>query len=100
MSRTRRKVTQADAAELVSAWQSSGRALPEWCAAHGLDGRSLRYWADRVSAPTAIRVMEVNLASPPVPASLRLSVEDVTIEVPDGFTAQTLSRVLAVVRGC
>jgi hypothetical protein len=100
MTLRRRKITEAEAAELLAAWRSSKRALPDWCAAHGVDGRSLRYWAGRLSAATSIRVMEVTMAVPSGPPSLRLSVEDLTIEVPDGFTAETLTRVLAVVRGC
>jgi len=100
VAQRRRKVAQGEAAELVSAWRTSKRALPDWCATHGIDGRSLRYWADRLSVPTSIRLMEVTVAPPRVAANLRVSLGDVTIEVPDDFTADTLARVLAVVRGC
>lgn len=96
----RRKVTVDEAAELVSAWRASKRALPEWCATHGIDGRSLRYWADRLSSPTSIRLMEVTVAPSRVPSALRVCIDEVTIEVPDDVNADTLAGVLAVVRGC
>ena len=100
MAQRRRKVTEGEASEFVSAWLTSKLALPEWCAAHGIDGRSLRYWAGRLSTPTSIRVMEVTVAPPRVPSTLRVSIDDVTIEVPDDFTIDTLARLLSVVRGC
>lgn len=95
----RRKVTAGEAAELVSAWRASQLALPAWAAVHGIDGRSLSYWAGRLSVPTSIRVMEVTAALPRERPPLRVFIDDVTIEVLDDFTADTLARVLTVVRG-
>jgi len=43
MAQPRRKVTEKEAAELVAARRAPRRALPAWCASHGIDGRSLRY---------------------------------------------------------
>ena len=100
MAARRRKVTAEEAAEMVSAWRTSQLALPEWCATHGIDGRSLRYWAGRLSMPTAIHMVEVTAALPRERPTLRVSIDDVNIEVPDDFTADTLARVLSVVRGC
>ena len=106
MAQPRRKITEAESAELVAASRTSKRALPAWCASQGIDGRSLRYWAerldrlDRLDSPASIRVVEVTVAAPASVPVLRLVVEDVTIDVPDGFTAETLSWVLAVVRRC
>ena len=106
MAQPRRKVTEAESAELVAAWRTSKRALPAWCASQGIDGRSFRYWAerldrlDRLDCPASICVVEVTVAAPASVPVLRLVVEDVTIDVPDGFTTETLSRVLAVVRPC
>jgi hypothetical protein len=97
----RRKVNKAEAAELVSAWRTSRQALPTWCAARGLDGRSLRQWARRLlEAPTILQVVEVT--PPPTRAGepVRVLVDEIIIEVPDGFADDTLLRVLRVVRGC
>jgi hypothetical protein len=98
----RRKVTEGEAAELVSAWRASRRALPGWCAAQGLDGRSLRNWVRRLSSPTTIRLMEVAVAPPRASPPLRVLVGDVSIEVPNqmfGATAADASvRVVVVQR--
>ena len=100
MLSARWKVTSKDAEGLVAEWRASKRALPGWCAARGIDGRSLRYWADRLDrAP--LRLLEVTpCPSSQVGSGLRLLVEDVVVEVGDGFLPETLARVLAVVRGC
>lgn len=100
----RRKVKASEASEAVAAWRASKRSLSDWCAAEGIDGRSLGYWAGRLSAePVAIRVVEVS-APPAAPAppgpSLRLHVAGMTVEIPDGFSRSTLTEVLSVVRGC
>ncbi len=100
MPMARRTVTAEEAEGLVAEWRLSKRALPGWCASRGIDGRSLRHWVDRLDrAP--LRLMDV---TPRVPAAgsprLRLFIEDVVVEVGDGFLPDTLARVLAVVRGC
>ncbi len=100
MSAVRRRVTAEEAEGLVAEWRASKRALPTWCASRGIDGRSLRYWADRLDrAP--LRLVDVTPRSQGVQGpGLRLLVEDVVVEVGDGFVPDTLARVLAVVRGC
>ncbi len=100
MSSALRKVTSEEAMGLVAEWRASKRALPSWCASRGIDGRSLRYWADRLDrAP--LRVVDVTpRALATGGAGLRLLVEDVVVEIGDDFVADTLARVLAVVRGC
>lgn len=61
MPSSRRKVKASEASEAVAAWRASKRSLSDWCAAEGIDGRSLGYWAGRLSTePVAIRVVEVS----------------------------------------
>jgi hypothetical protein len=100
MVSARRKVTAEEAERLVAEWRASRRALPAWCATQGIDGRSLRYWANRLDlAP--LRLLDVTPRTQTLHGSgLRLLVDDVIVEVDDGFLAETLARVLAVVRGC
>lgn len=100
MLSARRKVSAEEAEGLVAEWRSSKRALPVWCETRGIDGRSLRYWADRLDrAP--VRLVDVTPRAPSGDRpGLRLLVEDVVVDVPDGFVPDTLTRVLAVVRGC
>jgi hypothetical protein len=100
MVSTRRKVTEAEAEDLVAAWRASNRALPAWCALQGIDGRSLRYWADRLDR-TPLRLLDVTpRATAGDHLGLRLLIDDVVVEIRDGFSADTLTRLLAVVRGC
>jgi hypothetical protein len=45
-------------------------------------------------------MLEVTVPGPSPASVLRLAVEDVTIDVPEGFSADTLARLLAVIRAC
>jgi len=100
MPTTRRKVRPDEADALVAAWRASTLELRDFCAQQSLHGRSLRYWVDRLNAPTQIRMLEVTVPGPSPASVLRLAVEDVTIDVPEGFSADTLARLLAVIRAC
>ena len=100
MPAPRRRITQAEAPELLAEWQASMLPLPGWCAENGVDGRSLRTWAKRLHAPSAVRLLELSLPALAPVAPIRLSLDGVQIDVPDGFNDHTLARVLAVVRGC
>ena len=100
MPTSRRRITQAEAPLPLAEWQASKRPLPEWCAENGVDGRSLRTWANRLHAPSAVRLLELSLPALAPVAPIRLSLGGVQIDVPDGFNDHTLARVLAVVRGC
>lgn len=101
MAATRRTVDESEAEELVAAWRASKRGLSAWCAANGIDGRSLRYWANRLDARTpVIRMVEMVAPTAKESPSIHLQVEDVVLILPDGFQEETLARVLRVVRGC
>lgn len=100
MSAPRRRITQDEAPELLADWRASQQPLRDWCAEHGVDGRSLRYWADRLDRSLPIRLLELATPGSTAPEPLRLTIDGVVIDVPDGFNDQTLARVLAVVRGC
>lgn len=99
---SRRKVRDArEAAQLLAAQADSGLSMSAWCAAEGIDGRSLSAYRSRLPA---VRLLE--LAVPPVatptsaPVVYRLVVADVVLELDDSFRADTLARLLDVVRAC
>jgi hypothetical protein len=102
MGGTRRKVTRAEANVLVAEWRASGKAMPAWCAARGIDGRSLRHWANARGRDAELRVVEMTPATSAASAasSIRLRVEGVTIVVTPGVCETTLARVLRAVRAC
>lgn len=97
----RRKVTEEEARVLVPEWLASGKAMPAWCSARGIDGRSLRFWAGRLDRPPELRVVEM---LPPSAAraegAIRLRVDRVTIVVGASFSQDALTRVLRAVRAC
>ena len=99
MESKRRRVEAGEAKGLVEAWHASGEPLRTWCSRRGIDGRSLRYWADRVSEPV-LRLVELTPPRSAASSGLRVRVQGVTIVVEDHFSDETLARVLRVVRAC
>jgi hypothetical protein len=106
----RRKVPDAETAQAwLAAVQQSGLTPVEWCAEAGVDARSLQCWrlalAKRGARP-ALQFVEVvpragrGAAPAPVPPPLRVHLRDVVVEVAAGFDADTLAKVLRVVRAC
>lgn len=100
MAGERRKVTGGEAERLLRDWRASGEDLPAWCAARGLDGRSLRYWAGRLGAEPLLRVVEMSAPRQASSSGIRLRVDGVVISVPDDVSEVALARVLRAVRGC
>ena len=109
MSR-RRKVPNAETAQAwLDAAERSGLTRAQWCAEAGVDARSLRCWrialARRAARPVA-RFVELvpradhGSALQPVPPALRVLIGDLVIEVASGFHAESLARLLRVVRAC
>lgn len=97
---SRRKVRDAhEAAELLAAQANSGLSMSAWCASEGIDGRSLSAYRSRLPA---VRLLELAVPAPEASGSsvYRLVVADVVVEVDDRFRADTLARLLDVVRAC
>lgn len=107
----RRKVKDAvEASELLRRYAASGVSLSAWCAAEGIDWRSLSGYRNLGVEP--LRLVEVAVSAPPpvppptlappapTPRVYRLVVGAVQVEVGDDFQSDTLSRLLAVVSAC
>jgi hypothetical protein len=100
MNHARRRVTDAEEAQtLLDAWQDSGMAFRAFCAAHRVDGRSLRSWCPKEAAQS-VRLVELMPMTAPAPtkATYRLTVGDVVLELDDHFQEETLARLLSVLR--
>lgn len=97
----RKLIEEEEARVLVGEWRASGKSLPAWCAARGIDGRSLRFWVGRLDRGVALRVVEM---SPPAQAvracEIRLRVAGVTIAVDEAVSEAALTRVIRAVRAC
>lgn len=102
MAGGRRKLSEEEARILVHEWRASGKALTAWCAARGIDGRSMRFWAGRLEGMTELRVVELNAPARQVTRAsrIRLRLDGVDIVVGDDFSELALSRVLRAVRAC
>lgn len=112
-----RKISDEDEARrFVMAAERAGQGGGEWARAHGIDGRSLHVWnmalnRRRNSAPAARRpskrspkqaLVEIVPRAPVVTTSAKYILEHngVRVEFGDDVSADTLRRVLLVVRSC
>ena len=102
MAGVRRKVVEEEARVLVREWRASGKAMPAWCAARGIDGRSMRFWAGRLDGGTELRVVEMSAPAAQVAGAsrIRLRLGGVDIVVGEDVSEVALTRVLRAVRGC
>jgi hypothetical protein len=102
-----RKIRDAhDADACLDAVAASGLSLKAWANAHGIDGRSLNMWRlnrGRAASmlPTSLRLVELLPVQHPAPArDFRVHVDDLVVDVPVGFDADALGRLVAVLRRC
>lgn len=102
MAGVRRKLVEEEARVLVREWRASGKAMPAWCAARGIDGRSMRFWAGRLDGMPELRVVEMRSPITQVGGTsrIRLRLAGVDIVVGEDVSEVALTRVLRAVRGC
>ena len=122
--RPQRKVTdEHEARRCLAAARRTGESVGAWARAHGIDGRSLNAWRVNLArrgagpnptrprateqSPTAMVVrpraalVELVSASPPgVTARCVVHVGEFRVEVGDDFAADTLRRIVEVLRAC
>jgi hypothetical protein len=106
----RRKVPDAETARAwLDAAERSGLDRAAWCAAAGVDARSLQCWRlaldRRATRSTSPFVEWVPRSDSPASARrdhvpLRVHVGDAIVEVPRGFHAESLADVVRVLRSC
>jgi hypothetical protein len=99
-----RKVTGAEAAELVREWQRSGERMSSWCAERGINWYSLsgyKGW-QMTRRGRRLEFAEVVVADAAGEAHARYRVEigDIVVEVDDHFRADTLRRLVQAVATC
>ncbi len=90
----------------IKAWNSSGLSQAEYCRVYHLRSNSFTYWKRRfkeIASPHGlIPVQVLQETQPPELSSTHLTIRvgnTLSIEVPDGFDASTLARVMEVLRG-
>lgn len=111
MSALRKIVDEKDARACLSAVARSGKSLRMWAKQHRIDGRSLHAWQRNLSrrttgagprkAPQLVELVPAGAA--PAPVTRRryvVRLGEAAIEVGDDFDAETLRRILEVLRAC
>lgn len=106
----RRKVPDAETARTwLDAARRSGLPRADWCAAAGVDARSLQCWRlalDRRAARSVspfvewVARPEAVEAVPPAHLPLRVHVGGAIVDVPRAFHAESLAAVIRVLRSC
>ena len=103
--------TREEWAQHVGRWRASGLTGAAYCEAETLKLSKLRYWSSRLLkeekesakrtgfARVRRRTQEVSREKLPPVAPLRVWCGDMKVEVPSGFDAATLTRLLDVLRG-
>lgn len=104
MQSTRRKIRdEGEARELLSAYDDWPEGFRSFCAAEGVDGRSLRAWQRRLTPempPPALELVQLPAVAMARPTLYRVCVGDIAIEVTEDFSEPALMRLLAVARAC
>jgi len=92
----------------INAWSRSGLSIAEYCRRQGLSYHAFRYWKQKLDHGTVgsqVSLVEIGRIGCTSRAgsgrdrnfSLRIRIDDrCTIEVGDGFSSSTLSRLLSV----
>lgn len=85
----------------MEAWQQSGQTRGAYCEQHGLNLKTFAYWRHRFKTEnTAVKLVQLPAEALPAGPALRVVVDNrIAIEVSDGFTPATLTRVIEAVRG-
>ncbi len=89
---------RSDWARHIGAWRESGESGPKYCEREGLKVSALRYWVGRLKelepAGAPGRLARVRRKGGQEGTLLRIHVGGAAVEVPVGFDAKTLARVL------
>ena len=103
----RKILNEQEARRCLAAAKSSRGGLAAWAQAHGVDGRSLHCWrlnlgGRRVPLRRSLtpRLVELVPASMTTPAPYVLRIGGVEFEVGDGFDAQSLRRLVGLLKSC
>jgi hypothetical protein len=118
MSKHRKVQSASEARRCLSAVKASGLSVKEWARPRGIDGRSLHAWQMNLeraakpavnrkcrspsTAPVAANMHLVELVPSASPGSRRyvVHVGAASVELDDDFDAQTLRKIVEVLRSC
>jgi hypothetical protein len=90
---------EPDAQHALGAWQASGLSLAAFARQHGLQVQRLRRWKQRLleePKTNEARFVRLVVREDAEPKPLRLHIGQLVIEVPNGFDADALLRLVDV----
>jgi hypothetical protein len=90
---------EAHARRCLAAVKAAGGDSAAWANANGVDARSLNAWRVNLSRRGAPKLVELVPATPHRPR-VRYAVGNRRVEFDDGFSGDTLFRVMQVLRSC
>ena len=104
IARVKKEIKLRQWAEMVKCRNESGMTVSEWCKENGINLKTYYYRLKRVRQ-TVCGEIEHHDIVPVEPVSecdedkrIRLVVDDVIVDVPDNFNAETLKRLLGVLK--
>ena len=112
MAKLRKIESESEARRCLARVEKAGVSLKEWAQAHGVDGRSLHAWktnlsrwrrgGGRVEAASApMQLVELVPAKTSAPsARYEVRIGAASVEFGDDFEAETLRRIVEVLRSC
>ena len=90
----------------IKAWKSSGLSQAEYCRVYNLKSNAFTYWKGRFKEITnphgliPVQLLEeTQLPELPSPHLIIRMGNTLSIEVPDGFDASTLAKVMEILKG-
>jgi hypothetical protein len=92
---SKRRWTVDDARAVLDRLESSGKSVREFAEAEGLDPQRLHRWRAQIAKGAAPAFVEISRRSPAEPMEVVLRSGHV-VRVSDGFSEETLRRVVAV----
>ena len=109
VSELRKIESESEARRCLAKVEKAGVSLKAWAQAHGVDGRSLHAWKTnlarwgrgRAKAAAPMQLVElVPTKASVAPARYAVRVGSASVEFGDDFEADTLRRIVEVLRSC
>jgi hypothetical protein len=84
----------------IEEWSQSGLSQAAYCREYNLKIKSFVYFKSRLKKNLPVQFVQVPIEPVPAPSFLKLNIgSSFQIDIPDGFSQNTLTQVLQVLRG-
>ena len=105
IAKVKKEVRMAQWAEMVKQRNESGLTVTDWCRQNGINLKTYYYRLKQIRQAVCNEIeqhdivpVEPTAVAETAAEKIELSVEDVTISLPDNFNEDTLRRLLGVLR--